>query len=155
MRDRLAYWWYRLAPSGKFCCRRWCFRRDPMPYPRPMCHKHRREDWLAFMAEHKHDIPTIVWPPPKEKLMTTLTEFLLERIAEDEENARRYVVALPDGDLAPLMLRMLAECEAKRRIVEYFSRSSQAFWGEIALVPLGAIAAVWADHPDYREEWRR
>lgn len=51
---------------------------------------------------------------------------------------------------------VLAECEAKRRIVEHFTkhRNWQEFYGAIAMVPLKALASVYADHPDYREEWR-
>ncbi len=48
--------------------------------------------------------------------MTTLTDFLLQRIAEDEANARqgqRY-----GGIQAAVCTRVLAECEAKRRIVD-------------------------------------
>ena len=50
--------------------------------------------------------------------------------------------------------RVLAECEAKRLIVEHFSETGIDFLGEIARVPLRALAAVYADHPDYDEAWR-
>lgn len=49
--------------------------------------------------------------------MSELTEFLMERVAEDEENADRYVAFYPNGDMAPLFHRVLAECAAKRAIV--------------------------------------
>jgi hypothetical protein len=131
----------------------------------------------------------------------TLTEFLLARIAEDEEAADQSV-QLPSGLLhigspdTPLILvwspaRVLAECEAKRRIVEWHEKwpvlvqtepkmetdptdirgytmrmTQQIQWqtereyfrrfGEAP--PSGPIlrllAAVYADHPDYREEWK-
>lgn len=92
----------------------------------------------------------------------TLTEFLLARIAEDEVTARTALVV--DGrqvwqvqdwiELDNEVLahtdrhdphRVLAECEAKRRIVN--------------IVPdlqgvLGALALPYANHPDFREEWR-
>lgn len=48
----------------------------------------------------------------------SITDFLLERITEDEANAGRYVSIFPDGDMSPLFRRILAECEAKRAIVE-------------------------------------
>jgi hypothetical protein len=61
--------------------------------------------------------------------------------------------------------RVLAECEAKRRIVEEWDAahrvalaSPQYSYDEgIAtglLAALYALALPYADHPDYREEWR-
>jgi hypothetical protein len=77
--------------------------------------------------------------------MSDLTEFLLARIAEDE---RRY-----DGDRSDYgygWQHMLAECGAKRRIVEMMGRVVDEFANEV----LYALASVYADHPDYREEWK-
>ena len=99
----------------------------------------------------------------------TITEFLLARIAEDEEVAR---AALPIPDLeSPRWLpanlkrrfgiisgyevdhiarhdpsRVLRECAAKRAIIE------AAEHGYLSYV--APLAAVYSDHPDYREEWR-
>lgn len=153
----------------------------------------------------------------------TLTEFLLARIAEDEEAARACAEAFPSpwevadrgwrvriyaaanvpdvgdhaepGDeRAPCVIeveperhhdllnqggwlsdrvehiarhdpaRVLAECEAKRRIVERCSapRPGDEWDGldwdgdlrAVAESVLVALAAVYADHPDYRDEWR-
>lgn len=109
----------------------------------------------------------------------TLTDFLLARIAEDEAAAQaaslhgdttwtqtdplrkegqvesvRSVVTYDDGspnaDQAAHIARhdparVLAECEAKRRIVGT---------GEFATQPMKILAAVYADHADYRDEWR-
>lgn len=55
--------------------------------------------------------------------------------------------------------RVLAECEAKRRIVEQASEDHAEGGGitsaEIALQHiLCALALPYADHPDYREEWK-
>ena len=101
----------------------------------------------------------------------TLTGFLLARIAEDE--------ALKHGGYPG---RVLAECEAKRRIVEAHPlvtdqrRLVPAWPGSapgVACANCGgnpvdssapiedigpcdtllALAAVYADHPDYRQEW--
>lgn len=47
-----------------------------------------------------------------------IQDFLLARIAEDEENAGRFVDLFPEGDMAPLFRRVLAECAAKRAIIE-------------------------------------
>jgi len=103
----------------------------------------------------------------------SITEFLLARIAEDEADWRavdaRDVVQLLQGK--PLAPRMLAECEAKRRIVELsvswrdhaerFATKpdavsavleAQAITGETVV---RTLARAWSDHPDYREEeWR-
>jgi hypothetical protein len=128
--------------------------------------------------------------------VTTLTEFLLARIAEDEERARRaadvdgaaeLLAALPtplfEGLRAAFPARVLAECEAKRRIVaehemttirETTTAKGTYHWpaycrrctmdGEYAdisrepreepCVTLLALALPYADHPDYRDEWR-
>jgi hypothetical protein len=45
--------------------------------------------------------------------------------------------------------RVLAECEAKRRIVEWYGEEP----GRVGPA-LGMLAAVYADHPEFREEWR-
>lgn len=135
----------------------------------------------------------------------TLTDFLLDRIAEDEARATLVLSAPPtmtvhphDGEEIPVEVpaltptRVLAECEAKRRIVELhknwpvlvetpptvervgsagpdafaFRASQQLAWmteqeyrtrfgDEPPTAPmLLALAAVYADHPDYRDEWR-
>ena len=44
--------------------------------------------------------------------------------------------------------RVLAECEAKRRIVERFAPTCNGYSELIAI-----LALPYADHPDYREEW--
>lgn len=99
--------------------------------------------------------------------MTTLVEFLLARIAEDEAR----VAGLFSGDDPDFFWgpdRIRAECEVKRQIVE-----KHEVWGPgrgscdtctdgdfVGLVDEGpcftlrALAAVYADHPDYRQEWR-
>jgi hypothetical protein len=107
--------------------------------------------------------------------LVTLTEFLLARIAEDEwvaEGARRT----SGGEWLPVWLdtpfdarmddhiarhdpaRVLAECEAKRRIVERCTplsdmqvrRQTRALATDV----LCALASVYADHPEFQEEWR-
>lgn len=121
----------------------------------------------------------------------TLTEFLLARVAEDEADARLAVRCHEPGepwgwDTVPgdgLHIarwdpaRVLAECEAKRRIVELHTvdgtvrlRSTDekvyvcrtcSLEDEPPSGPmewpcdtLRALAAVYADHPDYRDEWK-
>jgi hypothetical protein len=119
----------------------------------------------------------------------TLTEFLLARLDEDEEIARECVrLGVDVGDLSGWVeisgkgtdatealfsrfspARVLADCEAKRRIVErataaeealrqpglddsaYFIRLSCRDSWRLAVADL---ALSYADHPDYRQEWR-
>lgn len=111
-----------------------------------------------------------------------LTEFLLARIAEDEEAAGkgdRFRPDAPDfGDTFGIgydvhgdtgrsgryltidPARVLAECEAKRRIVDAYQRwdanqdRSPDYWAAPMGDVLDALASVYADHPDYRPEWR-
>lgn len=74
----------------------------------------------------------------------TLTEFLLARITEDEARLPALHGMPPHG---AALTRAYAECEAKRRIVD---------WARYALEPdavLLALALPYADHPDYREVW--
>jgi len=150
--------------------------------------------------------------------MTDLAEFLLARIAEDEQIAKdapgpnwhvaverkgepgrwagvaAYQLTLPPPDRldslsvgtmlarsvgnSPFLIdhvarwspaRVLAECAAKRRIVE-LHRGQKALWDddenplEVVECPecgvlfpcptLRLLALPYADHPDYREEWR-
>jgi hypothetical protein len=105
----------------------------------------------------------------------TLTEFLLARIAEDGAVARRgmsepaylhwgdsaweetYKMGEGEGcseegaafieHMSPA--RVLAECEAKRRIVAQFQPSRNGYSDLLAL-----LALPYADHPDYNPEWR-
>lgn len=116
--------------------------------------------------------------------MTTITEFLLARIAEDERVARETQAWLnPSTTMHGWMgdgtdeldgfverftpARVLAECEAQRRIVDihYDSPVDDDEYGWIHLcgacspeawpcATLRALASVYADHEDYREEWR-
>lgn len=56
--------------------------------------------------------------------------------------------------------RVLAECEAKRQIVAAHADDHKFCGDEVILEPgapcdtLLTLAAVYADHPDYRDEWR-
>lgn len=112
----------------------------------------------------------------------TLTDFLLARIAEDEAAAQRAaghpydIVGTPWGDpydivaddrssradhwLAVAPARVLAECEAKRQIVERCTALLRVEVWEYDDAPdlveavLCDLALPYADHPDYREEWK-
>lgn len=101
---------------------------------------------------------------PAETRQITLAEFLLARIAEDEAIARRRHAALgspgPETTWGKAAKRTLAECEAKRRIVNAWrsgfleeDRYSTG-WHDFHVHALCLYASVYTDHPDYREEWR-
>ncbi len=122
----------------------------------------------------------------------TLVEFLLARIAEDEEAAKAAIelrepytrggftwyynwaihtehvsggwgTGFVDG--APTPDRVMAECQAKRRIIEYCEYSidpdddacyAPETYGMMAATGEGVLerlALPYADHPDYRPEW--
>jgi len=100
-----------------------------------------------------------------------LTEFLLARIAEDETDGPRHpdwCRAVADDQACDCdgPARILAECEAKRRIVQEYSERDadvdlmlgpntlrQREWSGLRLA-LRYLALPYADHPDYREEWK-
>jgi hypothetical protein len=89
----------------------------------------------------------------------TLCGFLLARIAEDEAAVR------PVADASPRWARrMRAECEAKRRIVArhascgtgvgYCDDGGHGWSADMpGCADLSDLAAVYADHSDYRTEW--
>ena len=102
----------------------------------------------------------------------TITEFLLARIAEDEAT-----VGTPDthdervkgidwaevGASSEVLIigegRVWAECQAKRAIIRWAQqwplRPSSAGEGIAAEdTLLRHLAAVYADHPDYQQEWK-
>ena len=82
-----------------------------------------------------------------------ITDFLLARIQEDEARANYYRA------LALGTTRVLAECAAKRAIVERCygdhedAMASNNDSTEAASEVLYALASVYKDHPDYRQEW--
>jgi hypothetical protein len=105
----------------------------------------------------------------------TLTDFLLARIAEDEAtipslDCRCGTDGVPEvASLPDCPDRIVAECEAKRRIVEHADVVSdmdgriEGEWGARGSVPWGEdegvmllrmLALPYADHPDYRPAWR-
>jgi hypothetical protein len=102
----------------------------------------------------------------------TLTDFLLARIAEDEVDVERGMMRV-SGPGSPARVR--ADCEAKRQIVELHGakrvrRAAETLSGEpefiedcricghfpaqYPCVTLRMLALPFADHPDYREEWK-
>lgn len=87
--------------------------------------------------------------------MTTITDFLLARIAEDEGAAREWYGTGTVADRRDDF--WLAECEAKRRIVMSCSEmqmSGVELAAYLATQTIRTLALVYADHPDFRPEWR-
>ena len=117
----------------------------------------------------------------------SLTDFLLARIAEDEECARdfEHTTALAvDGQYGRGRIeavgprwhgaeevgcppaRVLAECEAKRRIVELHNREHEcliegddspfvaSIFGVVQCAALLLLALPYAKHADYDPAWR-
>ena len=76
----------------------------------------------------------------------TLTEFLLARIAEDEE----FIGAGWLEDAPFDMDRVLVECQEKRALISLAK--------EIGLMTSASVqhilALSYVDHPDYLPEWR-
>lgn len=94
----------------------------------------------------------------------TITEFLEARIAEDEALAQtiqergewRGIQVNAATETAVHVerwhpARVLAECAAKRAILEVCDDGGP--WPSDIDRIHSALAAVYADHPDYRDEW--
>lgn len=110
--------------------------------------------------------------------MTTLTEFLLARIAEDEEVALHIHAGrcetpprtVPDSMGRPMsptcgcdwhITRVLAECAAKRAILDNTYHDPEAYnpewrlgWNACIEATAKRLALPYADHADYLPEWR-
>lgn len=101
--------------------------------------------------------------------MTGLSEFLLARIAEDESRVRGHTGGMARADALIDPGRLLYECTAKRMILAVHSLgpptpSAQGAARQPArcahdgtrypCLTLRALALPYADHPEYREDWR-
>jgi hypothetical protein len=97
--------------------------------------------------------------------VASITEFLEARIAEDEARAR-YVEEYGDTGGLFRPARVLAECAAKRAIVEMHETYAAAITESVGIAWVGArcgqevtgdalksLASVYADHPDFSTEW--
>lgn len=100
-----------------------------------------------------------------------ITEFVLARIAEDEAAAQAEALVDSQHMARWSPVRVLAECTAKRTIVEAFeelgkflAQSSDSGDEDVVtgardmfaglMIAVRVHAEVYADHPDYRPEWR-
>ena len=102
----------------------------------------------------------------------TLAEFLLARIAEDEAEARKRMHHAQQNDLTvrdpkhlgqfmpgwwewreieAFAARVLAECEAKRSLIDWHHRIPLPYERDHML---RRMSIAYADHPDYRQEWK-
>lgn len=92
----------------------------------------------------------------------SLTDFLRARIAEDEDVAVTKVRGVEIRTYPTP--RVLAESEAKRQILERADKVSSIpggeFYADVSAADrtltavLLVLAGVYADHPDYRDEWK-
>lgn len=97
-----------------------------------------------------------------------VTEFLLARLAEDEAALSEAEAPGTTGGAADRTRRRRAELRAVRAVIE-LHRGAADIWGFHGCLTCGnvadttdgypcptvrALAAVHADHPDYRAEWR-
>lgn len=104
---------------------------------------------------------------------TALVEFLLARIEEDERIAWLVASESPTADtgfcvwatqfafdpermiVAIDYQRVLAECAAKRRIIDAFRAAKPSTpTAETLETVLWQLASAHADQPDYRNDWR-
>nr|WTB31149.1 DUF6221 family protein [Streptomyces sp. NBC_00830] len=100
-----------------------------------------------------------------------MLEFLRGRLSEDETLARTVKTGKDEG-LARLRDRVLADVEAKRRLVDWVLRFEEAredrsgvFWEDAIMNGLASVrrgfrspvihklVAAYTDHPDFRPEW--
>ena len=99
-----------------------------------------------------------------------LTDFLLDRIADDEAALRGTHEGRATGQIVHVInhfdhRRLESECEAKRRIAALHSEAdgrcetcyiyATGVSDNVDYCPtIRALAAVYSDHPDYDPEWR-
>src|SRR6478735_11072312 len=97
-----------------------------------------------------------------------LIAFLNARLDEDEAAAKDVRYIWPTGFEVTLNpARILREVEAKRVILgacvetlqgedshDYLTDGGSGEEYELARFVIRQLAAVWSDHPDYRQEWK-
>ncbi len=123
------------------------------------------------------------WEPPSEESFPMSDESLMSTVADDEGGYTSVLVGWGydasgiegrNEDRAHITryqpARALAECAAKRRIVELHyqdvvpgkfdlaeDHACDRGWGDVAYTEdcttLRSLAAVYSDHPDYRQDW--
>lgn len=95
-------------------------------------------------------------------MVSDLVEFLRARIDEDEQNARDYG---DDGTPGTWSHWALAVCESHRRIIDRIEQLAGHLDSAGLMLPdqisadlldglVAELALPYAEHPDWREEWR-
>lgn len=102
---------------------------------------------------------------------SNIVAFLIARIEKDERIADHVASVSPTSDtrfclwatqfafdadrviVAADYQRVIADCAAKRRIVDDFRATRSRTAKVLDAVPR-QLASAYQDHPDYREEWR-
>jgi hypothetical protein len=88
--------------------------------------------------------------------VASIVEFLEARIAEDEADAKP-TVELEDDDCRGWAIayaeRVLAECAAKRAIIEAFNPAAPDLDPYVGRDVMAMLAVVYKDHSDYNPEW--
>lgn len=130
-----------------------------------------------FVRDDGLGVPRYITDEFRRVVGQTLTEFLLARITEDEARAPDAIKYLIDDYYQVFTPeRIVGECTAKRQIVELHgelltmrgepygycrmcAENEEADWDGAPPVAwpcptLRHLASVYADHPDYREDWR-
>jgi hypothetical protein len=83
--------------------------------------------------------------------MSDLVEFLRARLDEDQRALTELAGAMQDYGSA----RVLAEVEAKRELINELTLNEPRPDDEVKVERmLELLALPYADHPDWREEWR-
>lgn len=86
--------------------------------------------------------------------MTSLPDFLLAMIEADEAVAAHGDGGLMDGDAHFTAARVLADCAARRAIVERaIGPVAHAGQDIERRATLRDLASVYADHPDFDRAW--
>lgn len=141
---------------------------DVLPCHPPKTQMHEAACRALFAAADlvlRYAAEDAVWTVPP-----TLTQFLLARIDEDVIKFLENFAVVDEGEQAVSKARLLAECHAKRQIVErarLFDAAmdarhrsgrlrtepeSQHTVGFLSVLPF--LALPYSDHPDYRQEWK-
>lgn len=105
------------------------------------------------------------WEPvastEKEARTMTLSEFLLERIKEEADlwaqavDAGLVMTVNGQNMVAPTGFaeRQVAQCAARRKVVQAVEWDHRVAATDIGRHILRLLAAPYAEHPDYRNEW--
>jgi hypothetical protein len=90
---------------------------------------------------------------------TDLAAFLLARITEDKADIEGARISDSPTWWEPdcwSRERALAECDAKRRLVEELARMEveEVGWDDIEEWVMSCLALPYAGHDDYQQEWK-